>query len=489
MIVDRYFSVMVNCKDRLFFYFRESADYLCFFRYFRMKENLLRELPSVDDVLRDDDVEGLISLYSRPLVTWAAREALSALRESIISGHIDRIDSDKIQGLIREKIEAARSQGLKRMVNASGTVIHTNIGRSVLSDEAVEAVVASAGCCNLEFDLGEGARGERDALVEGLLTRLTGAEAACVVNNNAAAVLITLNTLAEGKEVVISRGELIEIGGSFRLPEIINKSGCILKEVGTTNRTHPLDYISAINPQTGVIFKAHTSNYRVIGFTAEVDFSDLVKIGRDHGCPVVEDLGSGSIVDLTGWGLPHEPVVSEVISAGADVVTFSGDKLLGGPQAGLIVGRKEIVGRIRKNPLKRALRAGKLTLAALEATLRLYLNLDKLSSSLPIMRFLTRPLEDIENAARTAAGLLVEALGEDFAVEVMEGESVVGGGTLPGVTLPTRVVSVINPVLGPDEISKKFLSGNPPILGRIKNKRFLLDMRCIEDPSDVVPVK
>ncbi|MBI5344873.1 MAG: L-seryl-tRNA(Sec) selenium transferase, partial [Deltaproteobacteria bacterium] len=318
------------------------------------------------------------------------------------------------------------------------------------------------------------------------MRRLTRAEASCVVNNNAAAVLITLNTLAEGKEVIISRGELIEIGGSFRLPEIIKKSGCILREVGTTNRTHEKDYAGAVNANTALIFKAHRSNYTVSGFTSEVDLKGLVEIGRRHGLPVVEDLGSGALLDLAAWGLPYEPVVGERVEIGADVVTFSGDKLLGGPQAGLIAGKKQVIDRIKSNPLKRALRADKLTLAALEATLRLYLNPDKLGKKLPALKAMTRSLDDIEEAADKAASLLKNALGRDFTVAVLDTASQIGGGSLPGHDLPTKAVAITHKSIGPEKIYRMFLGNDTPIAGRVHKEMFLLDMRTVERAEDVL---
>ncbi|MFQ5465187.1 MAG: L-seryl-tRNA(Sec) selenium transferase [Thermodesulfobacteriota bacterium] len=452
-----------------------------------MRERLLRELPSVDALLRDERLRSRSSQWSQELVLWAARRVLKDLREGILAGTLAEVDSAALPGLVTGEIESALCPRLKRVVNASGTVIHTNIGRAVLAPEAAAAALEAAGNCNLEFDLAGGARGERDSLVEGLLCELTGAEAACVVNNNAAAVLLTLNTLAEGKEAVISRGELIEIGGSFRLPEIIEKSGCLLREVGTTNRTHARDYAGAMTPATGVIFKAHTSNYRVTGFTAEVALPELVSIGRAHGVPVVEDLGSGSLVDLAPYGLPGEPTVREVVEAGADAVTFSGDKLLGGPQAGLVVGSRDVVDSLKANPLKRALRAGKLTLAALEATLRLYLDPGRLARRLPVLRHLARGPGEIDAAARAAAALLTERLGAEYKVEVEDSVSVVGGGALPGVELATRVVAITHSTLGADDIFAIFLAADPPVLGRVNKDRFLLDMRTIDEPASVAP--
>ncbi|MBI5901950.1 MAG: L-seryl-tRNA(Sec) selenium transferase [Deltaproteobacteria bacterium] len=451
---------------------------------------LLRGLPSVDELLRDDEIRRSAALCgaSTVIATEAVRGALEDIRGRILSGALHEVTIDDIMGSVAARMKEALASRIRRVINASGTVLHTNIGRAILSNEAVEALtLAAEGCINLEMDIENGERGERDCLVEGLIKRLTGAENASIVNNNAAAVLITLNTLAEGGEVIVSRGELIEIGGSFRLPDIIKKSGCVLKEVGTTNRTHPRDYATAITENTALIFKAHTSNYRIVGFTAEVGLKELVEIGSARSIPVVEDLGSGSLVDLTRWGLPREPVAGESIASGAGIVLFSGDKLLGGPQAGVIAGRKDLVDRIRKNPLKRALRADKLTLSALEATLRLYLNEDTLPRTLPVLRHMARPLSEIDEAAQTAAALLGDSLGDGFTIEVEDGESVVGGGSLPGHNLKTRVVSITHGTTGPERIFRYFLNSDPSILGRVSKGRFILDMRTVERPGDVVP--
>ncbi|MBI5642904.1 MAG: L-seryl-tRNA(Sec) selenium transferase [Deltaproteobacteria bacterium] len=453
-----------------------------------MKKELLRALPSVDELARMGALKDAAQRYSAALVTDTSRTILEEARAGILNRAISEVSKESLAGLVLKRLQELHNSSFVKIINASGTILHTNIGRAVLSKEAVEAINLSAeGNVNLEFDLETGERGQRDSHVEGLLKRLTNCEAAAVVNNNAASVLITLNTLAEGKEVIISRGELIEIGGSFRLPEIIKKSGCILKEVGATNRTHPEDYVKAITPDTALILKAHTSNYKVIGFTSEVGLEELAAIGKAHGVPVVEDLGSGSLIDLSLYGLPKEPVVGERVASGADLVTFSGDKLLGGPQAGIITGKKEFIERIRKNPLKRALRADKLTLSALEATLRLYLNNEKLKDVLPSLRYMTRPLADIEEKAVMASVLLENALGPDFNIEVLDGESVVGGGALPEYGLPTKVVSITSGKKSPDDIFKLFLNNRPAILGRIHKDRFMLDLRTIEDAALVVP--
>ena len=354
----------------------------------------------------------------------------------------------------------------------------------------------AAGPVNVEYDLARGQRGERDKVIEELLVRLTGAEAACIVNNNAAAVLITLNTLAEGREVVISRGELIEIGGSFRLPDIIEKSGCVLKEVGTTNRSNVKDYegalkrIGPVGNATAVLLKAHTSNFKVSGFTGAVELSELARIAQEKGVALVEDLGSGALVDISNYeGLSalKEPVVADSIRLGADVVTFSGDKLLGGPQAGIIAGKRHYIDRIRKNPLKRALRADKLTLAALEATLLLYLNTESIAEKLPTLRYLARPITDIEKSAKKAAALLKKALGKFYTITVVESLSEVGSGTLPTMDIPTRCVRVESTEIKCTDIARRFAASSVPVIGRVKDDAFLLDMRAIEDPADVVP--
>lgn len=454
-----------------------------------MQKELLRSLPSVDELVRAPALAEACDKYSQALVTQAARVACDMIRGEIVSGRRNVLSNDDICAAVLDSINDIVMPRMRRIINATGTVLHTNIGRAILSEQAAQAVaLACRSSVNLELDVATGGRGERDSLVEDILKRLTGAEAACVVNNNAAAVLLTLNTLAEGKEVIVSRGELIEIGGSFRLPDVIKKSGCVMKEVGTTNRTHASDFSDAVTKETGVFFKAHTSNYKVVGFTEQVSLTELAEIGNKHNVPVVEDLGSGSLVDFTAWELPKEPVVSESIAAGAGLVTFSGDKLLGGPQAGIIVGKKALVALVRRNPLKRALRVDKLTLAALEATLRLYLNLDTLSQNLPTLRSLVRPLAEIEAAAQEAATLLRGALGEGFVVTVEDASSVVGGGTLPDYELLTKAVAITHPEKGADEIAKIFLTNNPPILGRINKARFLLDMRTVERPGDVVVV-
>jgi L-seryl-tRNA(Ser) seleniumtransferase len=454
-----------------------------------MSKNLLRDLPSVDEVLGTEVIKSVLGRFSNALVTDVIREVIDAVRKEIKDGKRgEGVSTAEITTWGVGKLDALAGAKVLRMVNASGTVLHTNLGRAVLGDGAMDALrLSGGGAVNVEFDIGGGGRGERDKLLEELLVRLTGAEGASVVNNNAAAVLIVLNTLAEGKEVIISRGELVEIGGSFRLPDIIKKSGCILREVGTTNRTHPEDYSSAVGPGTALLLKAHTSNYEVVGFTSEVGLKELVGIGRARGLPVVEDLGSGSLFDLSVYGLPREPVVGERVAMGADLVTFSGDKLLGGPQAGLIVGKREFIDRVNKNPLKRALRVDKLTLSALEATLRLYLYPEALPSRLPTLKFLTRPVDELRRIAFEVKELLECKLGVGYEVKVEDGLSQVGSGALPGHGIPTKLVTVTHPSIKPEAIFKSFLNGNPPVLGRVKNEKFILDMRTILKAGDCVP--
>ena len=410
-------------------------------------KTLLRELPSVDRLLTHPRTQAWLTSCNRDYVTRQCRAALDDLRREISGGTTvspDAVDDEAILTRVQARIDRDREPHLTRVINASGTLIHTNLGRAPLAPPAVEAVLrAAAHPVNLEYDLARGARGRRESELERLLTWLTGAEAATVVNNNAAAVLVGVNTAAAGKEVVVSRGELVEIGGAFRIPEIVVKSGATLREVGATNRTHPSDYERAIGPNTGLLLKVHTSNYRIVGFSSDVSLPDLVAIGRRHSVPVMEDLGSGALVDLSEHGLPKEPLVSERVAMGADVVTFSGDKLLGGPQAGLIVGRRPCIRQIAENPLHRAVRCDKMTLAALEATLAIYQQSPDLVRDIPTLALFTRPVADIAAVAEQARPLVERALGEGFRVAVEDSTSQVGSGALPTDELPTKVLVVI----------------------------------------------
>jgi len=447
----------------------------------------LRGLPSVDALLRHPRVEVLLERYARALVTDGLRGALAEARARLAAGG----EPPPPAALVAEaaaRVAAAAAPSLRPLVNASGVVLHTNLGRAELAEAAVAALAAvAAQPCTLEVELAGGGRGERDAHVEALLCHLTGAAAATVVNNNAAAVLLALNTLADGREVVVSRGELVEIGGAFRVPEVLAKSGALLREVGTTNRTHARDYERAIGARTALLLKVHPSNYRIAGFTAAVELAALVALGARHAVPVMEDLGSGALLDLAPYGLPREPVVAERVQAGADVVSFSADKLLGGPQAGILVGRADAIERMRQNPLRRALRCDKLTLAALEATLRLYRTAPDLAVALPTLRWLTRPLAEMETVGAAAVALLERALGSEYEVRLVDAESEIGSGAQPTETLPSKAVAIRHASVSPLAIAARFRASEPPIIGRVHEQRFLLDLRCVVHAADLVP--
>ena len=450
---------------------------------------LLRELPSIDRLLKHARCEALLARYNREYVSEQSRAVLEQLRAEIRrSGRAVDLNEDAIIERIESAIFIDGQPGHIRVVNATGTILHTNLGRALLPRAAIDAMLEVADHpINLEYDLTAGKRGKREETLGNLLTELTGAEAATVVNNNAAAVLLGLNTLAEGKEVIVSRGELIEIGGAFRIPEIMAKSGAVLREVGATNRTHPVDYENAINEKTALLLKVHTSNYKVVGFTAEVTLEELVAIGKKHNLPVMEDLGSGAFIDLSRYGLSKEPIVAERIQAGASIVTFSGDKILGGPQAGLIVGKKDLIGRMNKNHLQRALRCGKLTLAALEATLRRYRQSPNIVEEIPTLRAFTRSIEEIRATGGQLLLKLQTALGDEFRIQLEDSTAQIGSGALPTEELPTVVVSIAHPKFSANAIAQKFRAADPPIIGRINDDRFLLDLRCIFDANDLVP--
>ena len=455
-----------------------------------MARDLFRALPSVSRLIAHPRAEPLFIRFNREYVVQGCRDILDELRSALSDGHVDAtaLEDDAILSTLEARLAGSAEATLQRVVNATGTVLHTNLGRALLAQTAIDAVVQAASHpTNLEYDLAQGDRGQREMAVESLLMDLSGAEAATAVNNNAAAVLLALNTLALGKEVIVSRGELIEIGGAFRIPDIMARSGAILKEVGTTNRTHVSDYENALSDRTGLLLKVHTSNYRVVGFVAEVGLHDLVAIGRRRGIPVMEDIGSGALVDLSRYNLPKEPVVAERIALGADLVTFSGDKVLGGPQAGLVVGRAALVKQIGANPLHRAVRCGKLTIAALEATLRLYRESACIAHAIPTLRLLTRPLADIENVAQRALPALAAALGAGFRVSVQDSTSQIGSGALPTEEIPTKVIAIEHDFMGPHRIAGRFRQARPPIIGRVAQDQFLLDARTIFDPLDLVP--
>lgn len=424
------------------------------------------------------------------MVTDAIRRTLASARAELAggSGSVD-ISEGVLVDRVTAHVAGAVLPSLRPVFNLTGTVLHTNLGRASLAVEAVDAIVTAAQRpSNLEFDLGTGLRGDRDDHVEAVLGQLTGAPAATVVNNNAAAVLLVLNTLALRKEVPTSRGELIEIGGSFRMPEIMSRAGCRLREVGTTNRVHLRDYADAIGPRTGLVMKVHTSNYAVVGFTSTVPEPDIARLCRERGVPFVVDLGSGTLVDLRAYGLPHEPMPSEALANGADVVTFSGDKLLGGPQAGIIVGSSALIHRIKQNPLKRALRVDKLTMAALAAVLALYRDPDRLADRLPVLRLLTRPLEDIRSAAERVRPAVAAAVAAVGSVDLVSCDGQIGSGALPTQTIPSAGLA-IRPLAGRraggllQRIAAAFRTLPVPVIGRIQDNAFILDLRCLDDEA------
>jgi len=452
----------------------------------------LRALPSVDDVLKADAGALAIERYGRPAAVAAVRETLDAARASLRAGKGLPSQRDALADAALARLAMEARSNLRPVFNLTGTVLHTNLGRALLADAAVEAAVAAMrSAVALEFDLASGKRGERDDHVRGLLCELSGAEDATVVNNNAAAVLLALNTLGKGREAAVSRGELIEIGGAFRMPDIMARAGVRLKEIGTTNRTHIKDYAEAIGPKTGLVLKVHTSNYRISGFTKAVDARELAALTRTHAVPLVHDLGSGTLVDLTRWGLAHEPTVAEAIADGADIVTFSGDKLLGGPQAGFILGRKDLIAKINRNPMKRALRLDKIRLAALAATFRLYRDPERLAEQLPTIRLLARPLPSIEAAAQQLAPILGAKVGAAFAVEQIACTSEIGSGALPLASVPSAGLAIRpRKARGAGHALERLahaLRRLPiPVIGRIEGGAKIFDLRCLEDEAAFV---
>ncbi len=442
--------------------------------------------PAVDRLLELPALRALIDRHGRAGVLQCVRELLA---ESRAAGSPDGFDAERFEHACRQRMQQRAAPRLRAVFNLTGTVLHTNLGRAVLPQEAIDAVTAvMAQPANLEYELAGGGRGDRDDHVEPLLRELTGAEAATAVNNNAAAVLLVLNTLALDKEVPVSRGELIEIGGAFRIPDIMRRAGAKLVEVGTTNRTHRKDYAEAINAATGLVMKVHTSNYAIQGFTASVSEAELAALARERSVPFAVDLGSGSLVDLTRWGLPAEPTPRQALAAGANLVTFSGDKLLGGPQAGLIVGDAELVARIKRNPLKRALRLDKMTLAALEAVLALYRDPDRLAERLPTLRMLTRPLPELQALAERLLTALARALGERASVQVRPCRSQIGSGSLPIDRLDSVCLAIGAPAGGasgsfPDKLAAAFRALPVPVIGRIEDGELRLDLRCLEDEA------
>ncbi len=447
------------------------------------------QLPSVEAVLAS--AEGAcLAPFSRSAATAAVRDAIATLRERIRAGeNVGDLAPGLVAIAAHDRLREWSKPKLHRVINATGVVLHTNLGRAWLADSAIAAVVEAArGGVNLEYDLERGARGDRDSIVEEQLCALTGAEAATVVNNNAAAVLLALNTLAAGREVLVSRGELVEIGGSFRIPDIMASSGARLREVGTTNRTHLADYRAAIGTDTSLLMKVHASNYRIVGFSSAVALADLAVLAREHpGVFVIEDLGAGAVVDLSAYGLAAEPLMGDSLRAGADLVLASGDKLLGGPQCGIVVGRADLVERLRRNPMRRALRCDKLTLAALEATLRIYRLAVSPEREIPTLRYLLRPPGELRRVGEAAIPLLSARLGEAFSFELVASAAEAGSGSQPDVAIASLAIAVRSADSGASAIERLFRAADPPILGRIQDDVFLLDLRLIEDPRDLVP--
>ncbi len=453
-----------------------------------LRQQLLRKIPSVDEIVSRPEMGDLLKTHSRHLVVEAVRKGLARLREEILHENGPRELSDTIFSfenlypLFQKEMEDQTRPRLRRVINATGVVIHTNLGRAPLHPSAIDHLIeVSKTYSNLEYDLDRGERGSRYAHVEEILCRLSGAESALVVNNNAGAVLLVLNTLAEGEEVIVSRGELVEIGGAFRIPDVMKRSGALLREVGTTNRTHFTDYQNAIGPQTALLLKVHTSNFRVMGFTSEVSLQELVQLGKEHHLPVVDDLGSGCLIDLTQYGLEKEPTVQETIKTGVDAVTISGDKLLGGPQAGIILGRKKFLERFKSNPLTRALRIDKLTLAALESTLLLYLDEKKAMEEIPALRMLSLDRSKLKRRGKRLLKRFSATANEKASFTLKEDVSQVGGGALPLQELPTVVVAVKPLEVSVNGLEENLRKGDPPIISRISKEELILDMRTVFD--------
>lgn len=447
----------------------------------------LRALPKVDDALNHPRIAEELSRHPRTLVLDAVREAIERARAAILSDEapapdLERIVDEAVGGLA---LKVRRS--LRRVINATGVIVHTNLGRSVLSDAATAAVAdVAAGYSTLEYDVDSGERGNRHVHVEELICRLTGAEAAMAVNNNAAAVLLGISALARGGEAIVSRGQLVEIGGSFRIPDIMAESGATMVEVGTTNKTHLRDYEDAITADTKLLLRVHSSNFRVVGFTDEVGLAELVELGAAHGVPVFEDQGSGVLVDVRPFGLPYEPTVGEAIAAGASLVSCSGDKLLGGPQAGILAGRAEVIRRLKQHPLARALRLDKMTLAALEVTLRAYLDPERALREIPTLRMLTMPVAEVRRRAEDLAARIAEACADRFEIEVRDSVARAGGGALPLADIPTVVVALTPADGGVTELERRLRLGEPSVVARIKDDRLMLDPRTLSE--DEIPL-
>jgi len=457
-----------------------------------MKETLLRQIPSIDSLLSAEAGQTLIGRFGRDAFLKTCRAVLDELRDGIL-GEKSPAPEDgtfSLESLFRrieDRLSEKFSFGLEKAVNATGILMHSGLGRAVLPEAARQALdEASRGYCTLALDLETGRRGQRDFRVSRLLAELTGAEAATLVNNNAAATVLVLHALARGKEVIVSRGQLVEIGGSFRMPDVMGASGAVLREVGTTNKTHLRDYAAAISAQTGAILRVHHSNYRIVGFHEEPEIEDLIELGAKYDVPVIDDLGSGALVDLREFGLASEPMVRRSVQAGVAVACFSGDKLIGGPQSGLIVGKADYVDRAKKDPLARAFRCGKLTIAAMEATLKLFLAPDLIRERHPLYRMLSWTVEELQQRARRVERRLKKSLPADVRVSVEDGGSQVGSGSVPVETIPTKMLAIASASLGPDDIGRALRLHQPPIFSRIHKDAVLFDFRTIQPDEDEI---
>ena len=448
-----------------------------------MNHELLRNLPSIDALLHLPEVEPLAHEHGHELIVWRLRQCLDELRAAILAG----ATPEDVAGEIVARLERKLTPSMRRAVNAAGVVLHTGLGRAMLAPKAVAAITDAAdGYCTLATDAAQGKRMSRDVHLKELVCALTGAESATFANNNAAATMLILNTLARGKEVIVSRGQLVEIGGAFRMPDVMEMSGAVLCEVGTTNKTHLRDYAAAVNENTGAILRVHQSNYRIVGFTHEPGIGELAELAHKHGLPVIDDLGSGALVDLRQYGLEHEPLIAESLQAGADVACFSGDKLIGGPQSGVMVGKAAIIEAIKKNPLARALRIDKLTVAALEATLKLFLNREALERQHPTYRMFALTPESLQARAEALAERARRKCRAYPGIEIktVEGETQVGSGSVPTQTLPTWLVSVRSATVPPEELARRLRYGNPPVFTRVHDGQVLFDLRTIQPEEE-----
>lgn len=455
-----------------------------------MKSGLLKKLPKVDELLKEKVIQNEMKNGVRSIVVDTVRETLNFYRQGILKGKINDFSVNDILKTFTKLIKKKNLQSLRKVINGTGVVVHTNLGRSLLSKKAIDAVInVTENYNNLEYDIASGKRGLRYIHVERLIKRITGAEAAVVVNNNAAAVMLVLNTLCSDKEAIISRGELVEIGGSFRIPEVMKYSGTKLVEVGTTNRTHLYDYENNINENTGILLKVHTSNYKIMGFTQEVPLEDLVSLGKKYGIPTYEDIGSGVLIDYSKYGLSHEPTVQESIKKGIDIVSFSGDKMLGGPQAGIIVGKKEYIDKMKKNQLTRALRVDKMTLAALEATLKYYFDEDEAVNKIPTVSMILMPKEKIKKKAQKLRRKLVSKV-NNFKFEIVKDYSMVGGGAMPTEKLETYAIKItpLDNNLTKQQLQEKLRLNDTPIIVRVNNDDLMIDLRTVfeSDFDDIV---